>query len=161
MAIQPENSRPCLLFIQIKGPETRTFRNYPNVSRAFDGKFCLPVNPLSLNYYLNVHAFHAALLALYEDSLSPETRQSIDLDDYYKFIDDMPDLFLMLFDPAIAAFEPHSKEWIKSKTYQLFRDSDRDWSTPVTNEKAKMSNGSAMEEDMPLSNSDFTHNNPF
>ena len=131
MAGQPENQRPCLLFLQVAGPETRTFRNYPNVSIAFD-----------------------ALLALYEDSLPPEEKLCIDLERYYKFIDDMPDLFLMLYDPAINAFEPHAKSWIKTKTYSLFRDSERDWSNPPTiNGNASNCENSSMDEDKPFYNS--------
>lgn len=40
-----------------------------------------------------------------------------DIADLYAYIDRLPDLSALVFDPAMQAYVPYGKEWIKKKSW--------------------------------------------
>lgn len=63
---------------------------------------------------------------MFKESLDPQNNaaKSADLQQFYDFIDAMPDMVMMVYDKSCGGFEGHSKEWIKQKGYEFLRKSE-------------------------------------
>jgi len=90
-------SRHTILLIQTSNHvKSRTFHDFETITLALDG-----------------------LLNLFEEKLrsqNPRQKQlTYDINDLYRFIDDLPDLSALVFNQQLAAYEPHNKEWLKQK----------------------------------------------
>ena len=48
-----------------------------------------------------------------------------DINDLYSYIDSMPDLSCLVFDPATGQYAPFTKEWIKKRVYVLLKKQAR------------------------------------
>ena len=65
-------------------------------------------------------ASHAA------QELNPTMRNiTYDINDLYSYIDSMPDLSCLVFDPATGQYAPFTKEWIKKRVYVLLKKQAR------------------------------------
>mmetsp|Transcript_20840 Transcript_20840/g.31046 ORF Transcript_20840/g.31046 Transcript_20840/m.31046 type:complete len:109 (-) Transcript_20840:20-346(-) len=66
-----------------------------------------------------VSAAMNALCQMFERELQrrhPERRQiTYDVKDLTQYIDSFTEFCAMIFDPATAAYQPHSKDWIKKR----------------------------------------------
>ncbi|KAI5066262.1 hypothetical protein GOP47_0018886 [Adiantum capillus-veneris] len=86
--IQPNQSRA-----------TRTFMDFDTVAQAMDG-----------------------ICGLFErklKELNPNVRNiSYDITDLYKFIDGQVDMSALVFDPAVQAYLPYDRQWIKQRAFQ-------------------------------------------
>ena len=58
--------------------------------------------------------------------LNPTMRNiTYDINDLYSYIDSMPDLSCLVFDPATGQYAPFTKEWIKKRVYVLLKKQAR------------------------------------
>lgn len=91
--------RHTILLIQAsRNKATRTYLDYETVSLAMDG-----------------------LCNLFEKKLrelNPVMRSlTYDVNDLYKFMDDMEDVSALVYDPKIQAYVPCTKDWIKKRCF--------------------------------------------
>ncbi|PRW59552.1 enhancer of rudimentary-like protein [Chlorella sorokiniana] len=81
---------------------SRTFSDYDSVERAIDG-ICAE--------------FERRLR-----ELNPQLRSiTYDIGDLYSWVDNMPDLSALVFEPKVQAYVPCGKEWIKKKAFTHLR----------------------------------------
>ncbi|KAJ3330132.1 hypothetical protein HDU76_006364 [Blyttiomyces sp. JEL0837] len=66
-----------------------------------------------------------SVIRLYEDKLkelNPTVKQiNYEISHLYKFIDSMNDLAALVFNPALEAYQPYDKEWIKQKILESLK----------------------------------------
>ena len=60
-----------------------------------------------------------SIVAAFEAQL-PSRAQHLqyDIAQLFAYVDRLPDLAVLVFAPHLAAYEPHSKEWVKSAIYE-------------------------------------------
>lgn len=79
-------------------PWTRTYSDYDSVSRAMDG-----------------------VCALFEKQLrssDPSLRNiSYEISALYTYIDSLPDITALVFEPRLKAYIPHDRQWIKQQSF--------------------------------------------
>ncbi|KAI3436308.1 hypothetical protein D9Q98_002361 [Chlorella vulgaris] len=81
---------------------SRTFKDYEGVPQAVEG-IC--------------NDFERKLR-----ELNPQLRSiTYDIGDLYSWIDNMPDLSALVFEPQVMAYVPCGKEWIKKKAFTHLR----------------------------------------
>lgn len=93
------DGRHTILLMQAsRNKATRTYLDYETVSLAMDG-----------------------LCNLFEKKLrelNPVKRSlTYDVNDLYKFMDDMEDVSALVYDPKIQAYVPCTKDWIKKRCF--------------------------------------------
>ncbi|KAL6046048.1 positive regulation of Notch signaling pathway [Balamuthia mandrillaris] len=75
---------------------SRTFEDFPSVSAAMEG-----------------------VLKLYErelQRLNPTVKNlTYDIKDLYDFMDKIPDMSCLVFDPSLNAYSPYNKDWMKQR----------------------------------------------
>ena len=55
--------------------------------------------------------------------LNPQLRNiTYEINDLQKYIDNFPDISVLVYEPQIQAYKPFSKDWIKRKVYQILRN---------------------------------------
>eukprot|EP00246_Nothoceros_aenigmaticus_P012385 TRINITY_DN381_c0_g1_i2.p1 TRINITY_DN381_c0_g1~~TRINITY_DN381_c0_g1_i2.p1 ORF type:complete len:116 (+),score=17.01 TRINITY_DN381_c0_g1_i2:124-471(+) len=93
------NRHTIILWQPHSSRATRTFMDYETVPLAMDG-----------------------ICALFEKKLkeaNPDKRNiTYDIGDLYKFIDGQPDISALVLDPAINAYVPYDRQWIKQRAFQ-------------------------------------------
>ena len=68
----------------------------------------------------------AATASHASQELNPTMRNiTYDINDLYSYIDSMPDLSCLVFDPATGQYAPFTKEWIKKRVYVLLKKQAR------------------------------------
>ena len=125
--------QPTLLLIQLYGESSRTYLNYSCLAYAFDGIadqwFPLDKLPDNLSFVslFFFFLFTLELLNLFEQKLKQERPNWVEADllEFDRFIDQLPDLVIMLFDCSNGCFEAHAKNWIKQKAYEFLRCSTK------------------------------------
>mmetsp|Transcript_19865 Transcript_19865/g.67698 ORF Transcript_19865/g.67698 Transcript_19865/m.67698 type:complete len:102 (+) Transcript_19865:185-490(+) len=96
------NSHTIILMQMHPARQTRTYSEYETVSQAIDG-IC--------------QQFEAHLKRSY-----PSTADlTYDINDLWKWVDSLTDLCALVYEPAIKAYVPFTKEWIKKRTYTHLR----------------------------------------
>mmetsp|Transcript_16 Transcript_16/g.26 ORF Transcript_16/g.26 Transcript_16/m.26 type:complete len:108 (+) Transcript_16:166-489(+) len=99
--------RHTILLVQFPSPGnasnvSKSWTDYETVSGAMDG-----------------------VCRLFEQKLkrtNPEARNiQYDISDLYKYIDELPDLSALVFNPATSTYSPCGKDWIKSRVFAHLR----------------------------------------
>ena len=69
--------------------------------------------------YASLDAALDSVVAAFEVQL-PSRAQHLqyDIAQLFAYVDRLPDLAVLVFAPHLAAYEPHSKEWVKSAIYE-------------------------------------------
>lgn len=93
-----DRAHTILLLQTGPGKGSRTFMDFETVTLAMDG-----------------------LCSMFErklKELNPSLRSiTYDIGDLYSYIDSLPDLSALVFDPQLQAYAPFGKDWIKKKAY--------------------------------------------
>uniref|UniRef100_A0A061RH26 Enhancer of rudimentary homolog n=1 Tax=Tetraselmis sp. GSL018 TaxID=582737 RepID=A0A061RH26_9CHLO len=97
-----ENRHTILLIQTSPSPNTRTYRDYESISGAVDG-----------------------VCQIFEQKLKELNPQlpniTYDVSDLFNYIDSLRDLSALVFDNKSLTYEPHDKEWIKSRVFAHLR----------------------------------------
>lgn len=93
------DSRHTIVLIQpTQNKATRTFMDYETVASAMDG-----------------------VIGMFEKrlkELNPNLRNiTYDISDLYEWVESLADMSALVFDPAINAYVPCNKEWIKKRAF--------------------------------------------
>eukprot|EP01112_Ceratiomyxa_fruticulosa_P021330 TRINITY_DN7466_c0_g1_i1.p1 TRINITY_DN7466_c0_g1~~TRINITY_DN7466_c0_g1_i1.p1 ORF type:complete len:103 (-),score=15.48 TRINITY_DN7466_c0_g1_i1:259-567(-) len=80
--------------------QTRTFNDFETVAQAMDG-----------------------VCQLFEQKIKSENSMrggqiSYDIKDLWKFIDSLTDISALVYNPALRAYEPKAKDWIKDTVFK-------------------------------------------
>lgn len=96
---QPDQQHTLVLLQPTPHPTSKTYSDHPSLDTALD-----------------------AIVAAFELQLSrtPHTPQHLqyDIAQLFAYVDRLPDLAVLLFEPALRAYQPHDKQWIKSAIYE-------------------------------------------
>ncbi|XP_030557142.1 enhancer of rudimentary homolog [Drosophila novamexicana] len=97
-------SRTILLVHPKKNPRTRTYTEYSSTQQCLD-----------------------AVCKIYEEHLKRSMPQlptiTYDIIQLFDFIDSFVDISCLVHEKSTGGYVPHSKEWIKDKIYEQFRQS--------------------------------------
>eukprot|EP00249_Psilotum_nudum_P010253 c22430_g1_i3 orf=674-991(-) len=93
------NKHTIILIQTSPSRASRTFMDFDTVAQAMDG-----------------------ICGLYEKKLkdlNPTLRNiSYDISDLYKFIEELVDMSALVYDPALHAYLPYDRQWIKQRAFQ-------------------------------------------
>jgi hypothetical protein len=96
------NNRHTIILMQPGNRATRTFMDYDSIASAMDG-----------------------ICGLFEKRLkdsNPNLRNiTYDIADLYRYIEALTDMSALVFDPAISAYAPFDRAWIKQQAFQRLK----------------------------------------
>ena len=97
---QQQQQHTLVLIQSTPQPSSRTYSDHPSLDSALDGI---------------VAAFEQQLPA---HPSSGQQHLQYDITQLFGFVDRLPDLALLVYSPALKAYEPHDKHFIKSAVYE-------------------------------------------
>ena len=109
-----------MLLQTTKNKTSRTFLDYEKTSLAVEGIVSLfekrlkvvafpPATPTVCPYTTDTFFYW------YQEMYPNMRRLDYDVSDLYNYIDALSDLSALVYDPAINAYAPQNKEWVKQK----------------------------------------------
>jgi len=100
--VKGQNRHTIVLVQYVPSFTSRSFMDFPAQNQAMD-----------------------AIIKMYESKLKElnPSQQNIEYDvsHLYQYLDSLHDICAMVLDPASNKYEPHDKEWIKSKIYEQLK----------------------------------------